>query len=106
MNFTATCNNPLHGKCVLTRKSEAYRRAAKSDNMAAKGRPLGFMSAWLDMGRHKPSKDHDWDTANYPDFHTRLVARLALSTASGGSDLLDKEREPRDGEGDEPTGFA
>ena len=106
MNFTATCNNPLHGKCVLTRKSEAYRRAAKSDNMAAKGRPLGFMSAWLDMGRHKPSKDHHWDTANYPDFHTRLVARLALSTASGGSDLLDKEREPRDGEGDEPTGFA
>ena len=108
-NFTATCSR--HENCVKTRQSTASKIGLKSVNGQAKGRPLGYLVAWLAMNQHDgcDSKAKHWDkkeNASKCTHAQRLVARLCLQTMDGGQAFLDKERDQRPGEGDEPRGLA
>lgn len=104
--FTATCDNPNHGKCVLTRQSHAYKGNARSENQKAKGRPLGQMCAWLAIGQHIHEREDHWDPDRAPDHATRLAARLGLEASATGRLMLGNERDRQEGEGDEPAGLA
>jgi hypothetical protein len=106
--FTATCGNTLHGDCILTRQATAVKGNAKTPNMLAKGRPLGYLVSWLSMGCKAAcdSKPKHWDKANQPTFDQRAAARKVLNDTSSGRNLLLCERAKRDGEADEPLGLA
>ena len=106
--FTATCGNPDHGKCIVTRTSRAAANASTTmnQNIAAKGRPLGFLTSWLALSEHTVDKDEHWDRDNAPDWATRIAARASLSHIAGADDLLKHERAQHAGEGTEPEGLA
>ena len=57
--FTATCSNPLHGKCVLSRSAEAGRKSSQ-------GRPLSFLVCWLSQGPGHLTKADHWDKTRWP----------------------------------------
>ena len=95
--FTATCSNPAHGKCVLSRTSEPGGRAAQ-------GRPLGLMSAWLFIGQDLPSKRSHWDQEAWPNYETRAYHREQLEAIEGGLEMLACERPQEAGEGAELLG--
>ena len=59
--FQATCGNGAHGRCVLT-------RSAAGGSRAAQGRPLGLLSAWLELGNNTASKDQHWDRTTQRGF--------------------------------------
>ena len=108
-NFTATCDN--HCKCVKTRQSVASKASGSAANTAAnraKGRPLGYLASWLSFGSECTSKKKHWDNKKILEkcgHSTRLVKRYELQLMAGGPAMLECEREPRDGEGDEPAGM-
>jgi hypothetical protein len=105
-SFTATCCNPNHGKCVITRTAlTAANEKSSNTNVIAKGRPLGFMTAWLAMSEHTADKEDHWDTDKAPNFVTRVAARNQLADIPKASALLAKERPQRAGEGPEPIGL-
>jgi len=104
--FTATCNNPAHGKCVLTRQSTPAKASARTPNIRAKGRPLGMLCAWLELGTRTDSKAEHWSPDNAPDHASRIAARSSLANGSKGRALLSKERDKLEGEHDEPAGLA
>ena len=95
--FEATCPNPAHGHCVLTRTSKA--RQSRQHGLVA-GRPLGLMCCWLKHADvadkaahwHLPSW-HDWCSQD-----ARVEARRALAQLPGGPALLAWEREKAEGE--------
>ena len=93
--FTATCNNDLHGRCVMTRSARVGRRRAQ-------GRPLGFLTAWLAAGNSVDSKEDHWNRSSFPGFEARMDAREALAFLEGGQELLDRERAQEPGEATEP----
>jgi hypothetical protein len=108
-NFTATCSR--HDSCVKSRQSTESKVGLKSENNKAKGRPLGFLMTWLAMNEHAGcnSKKKHWNNteiAKKCDHGTRLMARLSLNAMDGGPEMLQHERPPRAGEGDEPKGLA
>lgn len=102
--FSATCRNPLHGKCVLTRQSTA----AKAKGRLAAGRPLGYLAAWLLMGSHADidTKLKHWNKDSQPSYDDRDKARRELGKSSNGRGLLAQERDRRAGEPAEPLGLA
>ena len=93
--ITATCSNPRHGKCVMSRSTLVGRALGQ-------GRPLGLMKAWLQLGRTCPSKEAHWDKSLWPDLAARRLARVELETMDGALDILGCERPQRPGEGSEP----
>ena len=93
--FTAQCQNPAHGRCVLTRSSEEGRRAPQ-------GRPLGLLAGWLARGLELPDKASHWLKTNWPSLEQRQHSRALLDDAEGGPELLDCERPQRPEEGPEP----
>lgn len=103
--FAATCDNHLHGKCVMTRQSTAAKASARTPNILAKGRPLGYLAAWLAMGPGHTSKDDHWDKDKQPTLEARRAARLKLAEHHHGRLLLSHERPKRAGEDDEPPGL-
>ena len=105
--FVATCSNPAHGKCEKTRQSTLAAKVTgnSSANVLAKGRPLGYLTAWLAMGHHAVDKEQHWDPEHAPSHPTRAAARAALAAVPRGDLLLAKERAPRPGEGSEPAGL-
>eukprot|EP00971_Amphidinium_carterae_P351002 6491847-Amphidinium_carterae.3 len=66
-NFQAKCT--IHQRCVLTRVGQSCKRFALN---SGKGRPIGFMSAWLKNADKYASKEE----------HLCLVALAALDKAS------------------------
>ena len=93
--FTATCSNPLHHRCVLTRTARAGRAPAQ-------GRPLGLLASWLAMGTAVESKEEHWDKTTWPSFEDRRAAREALAQQDDAWPFFGFERAEREGEGAEP----
>ena len=104
--FTATCSNPNHERCVLTRTAlPAANVLSTNPNVCAKGRPLGYMMSWLAMSESTADKAAHWSPARSPDFATRAAARARLADLPRGASLLAHERDLRAGEGPEPIGL-
>lgn len=101
--FTAECACHSDPKCILTRASE-------SKLIGAKGRPLGLFVAWLKMAHDSPamSREEHWEKFLWPDHAARLEARMYLRNHVAGGARLEAEceRPRREGEGEEPEGFA
>ena len=99
--FTATCANPAHGRCVLSRTSEAGRRKAQ-------GRPLGLLMSWLARGEDAGTKEEHWskDLCLSPSATTRAEHREVLEGLIGSQDFLERERAQEAGESKEPDGLA
>ena len=93
--FTATCGNPDHGKCTLTRTACEGRNPAQ-------GRPLGLMKCWLEMGLLLPSKEDHWHKEAWPTMADRQEARHSMLADPRWMPLLEFERPQRAGEGQEP----
>ena len=100
--FEAVCDNPRHGRCVVTRTSRTgggVRRQA-----AAGGRPVGFLAAWLGAGQDLPDKDAHWSMACFDQSHEQRTAlRSQIAGTPSGRTLLASEREVAVGEDPEPV---
>ena len=105
-NFECVCNHPRHvvdgQRCRLTRTSDA------SDTMAAQGRPLGLMAAWLTHAdRSEERVDHRNPFCILAfSVEERQHAREALALVVGSAALFACERERRPDEPLEPSGIA
>ena len=99
---TATCDNPRHGKCVLTKSLEP------SATDPAQGRPLGLLLAWLAKGSDQETKEAHWSPEVWPTLPQRRAARTAFAalTCSDAVALRTAERALRPGEDEEPEFFA
>ena len=97
--FTATCRNPDHGRCVLSRTAEAGRRGAQ-------GRPLGLLTAWLYLGQDLPTKEDHFNRLFFPNHAVRSFHRAELQAMPGADDLLQHERGQEVGEAPEPDQLA
>jgi len=98
-SFQATCKNPAHGKCVLTRSARAVARAS-NDLIVRGGRPCGFLLAWLQSAGVAAKEEH-WAPANLEtSLDARLAARLELEETPEGREFLSHERPQV---GDEPA---
>ena len=93
--FTATCSQPGHGQCVLTRSAGAGRRAAQ-------GRPLGLLASWLAAGARHATKAEHWDRSQWPSHEQRSTHRDLLAENPLGLQLLQEERPQEAGEAAEP----
>ena len=102
-NFAATCPNPAHGKCVMTRASCGHAFIAA--RYPHQGRPVGMLAAWLANSGVPSKKDH-WEKADMPSLSAREAARAELKTSRAGRRILRRERSPRPGEPEEPAGLA
>lgn len=87
--FEAVCNNPLHGRCVLT-------RGVPADKNADTGRPVGMLAAWLACNDQIKKEGH-WERSvlAQPLEHRRLW-RLLIKGSIEGAALLSRERRKRD----------
>ena len=98
--FEAHCHCN-HGKCVLSRTSQPPAQAGQ----VGRGRPLGFMTCWLQHGPACDSKAAHWDKdawrANFSQ-QLRLEARGFLLGWPGAEALFACERVLADGEDEEP----
>ena len=110
--FTAECKCG-HDKCVKTRQStQAASMAASknpSQNTQAKGRPLGYLGAWLLDGRNHGSKAAHWEPVNEilaTTFEKRVAARDIFKSYPEAHDLLAAERPQGEHEPEEPAGLA
>ena len=98
--FEATCPNPAHGHCALTRTSKS--RQSRQHGLVA-GRPLGLMCCWLNHAEVASKSDH-WHLPSWHDWCTkeaRVEARRALSELPGGPALMGWERAKAEGEASE-----
>lgn len=100
--FEATCRNPAHGKCVLTRTCNA-RGVVAETGAPRGGRPVGFLAAWLLKSGRAGSKAEHWS----PPFlksslAERQTARDSVERKDNGPAMLLKERPTADGEPSEP----
>ena len=93
--FTAVCNNGGHGQCVVTRQATLRAKC--------RGRPLGFMLRWLELGDAAASKDDHWEMISVVegDQPARQVARRLVEATVEGRALAAFERPRAAGEGDE-----
>jgi len=97
--FEATCCNPAHGQCVLTRT--CHGRSVKGHGICG-GRPVGFLGTWLAHHDVESKKAH-WNKAamQYPHAE-RLATRRQIQGTAAGRALLSFEREKASGEDSEP----
>ena len=112
-NFTAECRCVGHVKCIKTRTSTQAAAMATSKhpsvNMQAKGRPLGYLAAWLLDGSPHSSKAEHWLDVNEilaTAYDKRTAARTIIAASPQGRELLQYERPLRDHEANEPHGLA
>jgi hypothetical protein len=99
LDVVAHCQNPLHNllssKCKATRSSKAGKH---------KGRPIGFLYAWLLASEHEefPVK-HDHVRECKPSHAERVTARDLFYDLPGGKQFSDEvEKELADGDQEEP----
>ena len=95
-SFTAFCNCPRHEDC---RKS---RTGKPSASRPSQGRPLGYLTAWL-------QQSHDW-ASRYEHVHCAdptqqacVAGRKFLHDLGGVDDFFQYERPRHPGESDEPN---
>ena len=93
--FTCHCNHPGHIRCVMT-------RSATSTRSSTRGRPLGFLLAWLKKGEDCPDKASHRLAENWPTLSERQAARTELMQTQTGLSLLGCERVPTEDEPEEP----
>ena len=96
-NFTAVCSNAFHGdQCVTTRRNTARAHC--------KGRPLGFLAAWLALGPFAETREEHM--AQVPvvarDLDSRRGCRQLLQGSPEGRALLAYERQLQPGDAEEP----
>ena len=93
-DFVVVCR--MHaGQCRKHKSSRAYARRP------AQGRPLGWMAAWLELhAEHPTAEEHK--LCCHPTLDQRQSARARLAALPSSVGLLSKERDLREGEGDEP----
>eukprot|EP00971_Amphidinium_carterae_P340109 6478289-Amphidinium_carterae.2 len=103
--FEARCNHVGHNlcgqTCKLTRSSKSRKLVG---GMPKGGRPLGFMLAWLELGKDLPHKDSHWDRSAWHEHcnvETREACRMELHSTAQGRALLAFERPLHDGEQEE-----
>ena len=95
--FTAVCDNAFHGHCVLTRY--------KTLRSAYKGRPCGFVAAWLAAGPFCEDKQKHTELIGELEnrYSERLAARTMLRDMPGGQSFLDHELPSATGASPEPS---
>eukprot|EP00971_Amphidinium_carterae_P313940 6239545-Amphidinium_carterae.4 len=98
-NFQATCH--IHDRCVLTRVGQECKRFSLSKG---RGRPLGFMAAWLEKaGQYSTKAEHNAATTLAAlSQHSRVEARERLLALAGGDVLQGFERQLGTDEAVEP----
>ena len=91
--FTAVCRHDGHGQCVVTRQATIRARC--------RGRPLGFMVRWLELGEAAATKDDHREMISViqGDQPSRQVARLWAEATPEGRVLAAFERPRAAGEG-------
>lgn len=98
--FEATCF--VHG-CRFTKKATAS--LAPKGN-PAQGRAIGVLFAWLTQSQHPVCLSAEVHNSRKNKMsickELRDEGRLLCRACDNGELLLEKERPPRDGEGDEP----
>eukprot|EP00971_Amphidinium_carterae_P343940 6484003-Amphidinium_carterae.1 len=102
MAFEGHCGNCGHNKCVITRTAKP--RQLQSGAFSDQGRPLGAIMAWLQFGDTCTREEH-WSKelwAVHLAYDRRVAAREALKGIEGSAALLELERPPHAGEGEEP----
>lgn len=96
----AMCSQPNHNMCRMTRTVNGDSRR----RIAAKGRPLGFLTAWLQDGHMYASADAHHHECR-PSWDDRRSAREFLHGVEGAEQLFAAERERiPDEEASEPEG--
>lgn len=102
-SFEAVCDNPSHGRCVVTRTKN--HRGQTPDGHPKGGRPVGFLAAWLARGSNVESKAQHWDAPQFEIPAEERAAVRATIAASGesGRFLLGLERAQAPGEPEEPS---
>lgn len=101
--FEAVCENPRHGRCVLTRSCNA--RGVAADGFPKSGRPVGFLSAWLHHSSGTATKEEHWAAGCLKNSWERRAGLRAAIAESGdaGRQLLSCERPQAPGEPAEPA---
>ena len=105
--FTAECSE--HASCVKTRQATPGAAMAKAKHpgpaLQAKGRPLGYLAAWLRDGSNHTTKDDHWKSPP-PTWAVRDASRRSVAASEAGRTLLSHERAKRLDEDSEPEGLA
>ena len=85
--ITATCTNPTHGTCVLTRFNRVKSRMG--------GRPCGMMVAWLAASAMCELRRDHWDCVPEleADLDYRTAQRFWMIAQPGGREFLAAERD-------------
>ena len=94
-------NLKAHQRC----KQKRTNRGTDTVWLAARGRPIGFLAAWLLEGdRYDTEEEHtNQFVISALDYDTRRQARESIRNDAGYVDLASHERGKRLGEGDEPV---
>ena len=101
--FVATCNNPDHGRCIMQRAS-GWNKTEQQLRRMRGGRPLGFLTAWLQCGCWTGNKEHHWAYDELPLMQAvrSEIREDFLKATADGQALMRKERPRRAGEPEEP----
>lgn len=103
--FQATCDNPSHGSCKLTRTCRGSSAAPSA--VPKGGRPVAFLAAWLANGEHVDSKAQHWDRALMnSSLEQRTRLRNMFKEVASGRQLLSYERPVAPNEPEEPVDLA
>ena len=79
-----------------------YMSICHSVVQSGKGRPLGYLAAWLMVASDQSDHAH---YAHEPTLEKRKEAREVLKTLVGAAALMALERPQREGEPEEPEGL-
>lgn len=98
--FQATCSQPGHGKCIITRY---LGKDSVERPKPGRGRPCGLMAAWLHDTRFTCASAHKspWVQTGYTHAQ-RQAAREDLKSQPHGDILVAMERPNEYGEPEEP----
>lgn len=102
--FQATCGNPNHGNCRLTRAADGH---GKGGARLGTRSPVGLLAAWLatsDEAISNTKAEHDASVA-FITYEARCAARAGLLAEDNGAALADAERPRRPNEAAEPEGL-
>lgn len=97
-NFVATCGNPDHGRCELTRTSNQM----EVDGKTTQGRPLGGLMHWMSVCMSCSRHQHWSDTNVHPSSADRRKGRDELKRREGSAELFAEEPDPATDEDSEP----
>ena len=99
-DFVAKCTHPDHAGGMGCRK----HRTSNAGRVLAKGRPLGWLTAWLlSSHSHPTAQAHKSPAGCHFTLEERIDARAFLKAAGGAAqELLAMERAKREDEGSEP----